>query len=350
MAAHCAARDSNGQAMADAAKTLRRLITGYQTTFLVQVAAELELADRLADGPRGVAELAHATNSQPDVLRRVLLALHQLGLLSRDQCGRFGLTPLGQCLRADDPRGLNAFARYQAHAIIQRPWSNLLQTLKTGQPAFRALFGRSLFEYLEHHPQDATLFTAGMAARTAEPVDAIVAGYDWRTLATIVDIGGADGALLAGILATAPRSRGIIFDQPRVRSAAERRIVDTALQGRCTFASGDFFAEISAGADAYILKHVLHDWNDDEVVAILRNVRRAAPTHARLIVIEPLLAEGEGPALEAAMMDIAMLVITGGRERTAAEFAELYARAGFRLNRVIPTASAFKLLEGSLLR
>jgi len=338
-----------GQAMADGgpANTLRRLITGYQTTFLVQVAAELKLADRLTDGSRGVDELADATNSRPEVLRRVLLALHQLGLLTRDEGGRFGLTALGECLRSDHPEGLNAFARYQAHAMIQRPWSNLLQTVHTGQSAFRTVFGRSLFEYLEDRPHDSALFTAGMAARTAGPIGARVAGYDWGTFGTIVDIGGADGALLAGILAAAPLTRGIIFDQPRVRVAAERRIADERLQARCAFASGDFFAEVPAGADAYILKYILHDWNDDEVVAILRNVRRAAPTQARLIVIEPLLPEDEAPALEAAMMDIAMLVITGGRERSAAEFAGLYESAGFRLHRVIPTGSPFKLLEGS---
>jgi O-methyltransferase domain len=330
----------------DPANTLRQLITGYQTTFLVQVAAELKLADRLTDGPRGVNELADATNSRPEVLRRVLWALTQVGLLTRHKSGRFGLTTMGQCLRSDHPDGLNAFARYQAHAMIQRPWSGLLQTLQTGQPAFSAVFGRSLFEYLADHPDDAALFTAGMAARTAGPVGAIVAAYDWRTFGTIVDIGGADGALLAGILGAAPLTRGIIFDQPRVRVAAERRIADERLQERCTFASGDFFAEVPAGADAYILKYVLHDWSDDEVVAILRNVRRAASAQARLIVIESPLSEDEEPTPEAAMMDIAMLVVTGGRERTAAEFAGLYERAGFRLHRVIPTASPFKLLEG----
>ena len=341
-------RSTVGHTMAegDPADTLRRLISGYQTTFLVQVAAELKLADRLTDGPRGVDELADATNSRPEVLRRVLLALNQLGLLTRDKSGRFGLTAMGECLRSDHPEGLNAFARYQAHAMIQRPWSDLLHAIHTGQSAFRAVFGRSLFEYLEGHPDDAALFTAGMAARTAGPVGAIVAAYNWPTFGTIVDVGGADGALLAGILAAAPLTRGIVFDQPRVRVAAERRITDERLQGRCAFASGDFFAEVPAGADAYILKYVLHDWNDDEVVAILRNVRRAASTPARLIVIEPLLPEDEESAPEAVMMDIAMLVITGGRERTAAEFADLYERAGFRLHRVIPTASPFKLLEG----
>jgi len=339
---------TNCQAMADnnPANTLRRLITGYQTTFLVQVAAELKLADRLADGPRRVDELADATNSRPELLRRVLSALHHVGLLTRGEDGRFGLTAMGECLRSDHPEGLNAFARYQAHGMIQRPWSNLLQTLQTGQPAFRAVFGRNLFEYLEGHPDDAALFTAGMAARTMGPVGAIVAGYDWRRFGTIVDVGGADGTLLAGILAATPLTRGIIFDQPHVRAAAERLIADETLAGRCTFADGDFFAEVPAGADAYILKYVLHDWNDDEVVAILRNVRRATPAQARLIVIEPLLPEDKEPALEAAMMDIAMLVVTGGRERTAAEFAALYELAGFRLQRVIPTASPFKLLEG----
>ena len=328
------------------AKTLRRLIAGYQTTFLVRLAAELDLADRLADGPRGVDELAAATNSQPAPLRRVLLALAQLGLLTRDGRGCFALTALGECLRSDHADGLNAFARYQAHAIIQQPWSNLMHAVRTGETPFEAVFGAPLFKYLADHPGAAALFTAGMAARTAEPVSGIVAGYNWGAFEAIVDLGGADGALLTAILAAAPRTRGIVFDLPRVQPAAERRIAETKLQERCRFVGGDFFAAVPADADAYVLKYVLHDWDDDEVVAILGNVRRVAAAPARLLVIEPLLPEINEPAPEAAMMDIAMLAITGGRERSASEFAVLFERAGFRLHRVLPIAPPFKLLEG----
>ncbi|MGO1079228.1 methyltransferase [Inquilinus sp. CA228] len=331
------------------AQALRRLIAGYQTTFLVQVAAELDLADRLAAGPRRADELAAATDTQPGPLRRVLSALVQLGLLTRDRDGRFGLTALGEGLRSDHPAGLNAFARYQAHAIIQRPWSGLLHTIRTGETAFEAVFGRSLFDHLADHPADAALFTAGMAARTAEPVAAIVAGYDWRRFGTIVDLGGADGALLTAILAAAPQSQGVVFDLPRVRDAAERRIAEAGLQDRCYFADGDFFATAPADGDAFILKYVLHDWGDDEVVAILGTIRQAAPW-ARILVIEPLLPEDGELAPEVAMMDIAMLAITGGRERSAAEFAALYDRAGFRLHRVVATASPFRLLEGRPIR
>lgn len=337
---------SPGSAAVTPAKALRRLIAGYQTTFLLQVAAELKLADQFTHGPRGANELAAATNSQPEALQRVLPALVRLGLLARQGGGRFDLTALGACLRSDHPEGLNAFARYQAHAIIQRPWSSLLHTIRTGETAFNAVFGASLFAYLADHPDEAALFTAGMAARTAEPVGAIVAGYDWQRFGTIVDVGGADGALLTAILAAAPRTRGVIFDTARVLPAAKRRIASARLRRRCTFAGGDFFTAVPTGADAYVLKYVLHDWDDDDVVAILRNVRRAAPAHARLLVIEPLRSEDDEPEPEAAMMDIAMLVVTGGRERTAAEYAAIFERAGFRLDRVMPTASPFRLLEG----
>jgi hypothetical protein len=330
-------------------QALRRLIAGYQTTFLVQVAAELDLADRLADGPRGVDELAAATGTRPAALRRVLFALVQLGLLGRDQAGRFALTPLGAALRSDHPAGLNAFARYQAHALIQRPWAKLMHTLRTGETGFNAVFGESLFDRLADHPDEAALFTAGMAARTAAAVDAIVAAYPWHQSGTIVDVGGADGALLAAILAAAPRTRGVIFDRPAVAAAAERRIAEERLTGRCTFVGGDFFAAVPAGADTYVLKYILHDWDDDEVVAILHSVARAASARARLLVIEPLLPDDDEPALDAAMMDIAMLVVTGGRERTADEFAVLFERAGFRLERVVSTASPFKLIEGRLM-
>ena len=183
-----------------------------------------------------------------------------------------------------------------------------------------------------------------MAARTAEHVAAIVGAYDWTSFGTIVDVGGGDGALLAAILAAAPNARGIVFDQPSLQAAAEQRIAAAKLSDRCTFVGGDFFQSVPPAGDLYVLKHVLHDWEDHKVEAILHNVRRAAP--ARLLVAEPILPEGDEPALEAAMMDVAMLLVTGGRERMASEFAELYRRASFRLTRVLPTGSAFRLVEG----
>lgn len=330
----------------DPAQVLRRLISGYQATFLVQVAAELNLADLLADGPRSAEELATAAGCDPNALRRVLFALAQLGVFARRADGRLELTPLGACLRSGHLDGLNAFARYQAHAVIQQPWSGLLHSVRTGETAFEEVFGANLFDYLASRPDVAALFTSGMAARTAEHLGAIVVAYDWRNFETIIDIGGADGTLLTSILAAAPNARGIIFDQHRVRDAAERRIASEALQGRCAFAGGDFFAAVPSGADAYLFKYILHDWEDDQAVAILRNVRSAAPAHARLLVIEPLLMRDDQYALQTAMMDVAMLVVTGGRERSADEFAELYDRAGFRLTRILPTDSPFCLVEG----
>jgi hypothetical protein len=186
-----------------------------------------------------------------------------------------------------------------------------------------------------------------MAARTREHLDAIVAGYAWARFETIVDVGGADGALLAAILPAAPAARGVVFDLPRLRAAAEARIAAAGLAGRWAFVGGDFFTDELPGGDAYLLKHVLHDWDDERAVAILRAVRRAAPAHARLLAIERLLPAGDAPALETAMLDIGMLVVAGGRERTAAEYAALYARAGFRLTRVVDTGSPFSLIEGA---
>jgi hypothetical protein len=328
------------------ATALRRLIYGYQATFLVAAAAELGLADRLADGPLAVDALAAATGAHPDALRRVLVALAQLGLLARRPGDRFGLTPVGERLRADDPDGLAAFARYQAHAFIQRPWANLPHTVRTGETAFDAVFGASPFAYLAAHPDAAALFTAGMAARTREHLDAIVTSYAWARYGTIIDVGGADGTLLTAILPAAPAARGVVFDLPRLRAAAEERIAAAGLAGRCAFVGGDFFAAELPGGDAYLLKYVLHDWDDERAVAILRAVRRAAPAHARLLAIERLLPEGDEPALETTMLDIGMLVVAGGRERTAGEYAALYERAGFRLARVVDTSSPFSLVEG----
>ena len=234
-----AGRTGSPTTISGPADALRRLIGGYQATFLVQVAAELGLADLLADGPRRVEELAVATDGKPEALRRVLFALTQLGVLVRTADGRFDLTPLGACLCSDHPAGLNAFARYQGHAIIQQSWARLVHTVRTGETAFDAAFGAGLFEYLAEHPEAAALFAAGMAARTTQHAAAIVAGYDWNGFRTIVDIGGADGTLLTSILAASPNACGVIFDQPRMRAAAERRIAANRLQERCTFTGGD---------------------------------------------------------------------------------------------------------------
>jgi hypothetical protein len=323
---------------------LRRLIAGYQTTYLVAIAAELGLADLLADAPRSLTSLAAATATRPDPLRRVLFALIQLGLLARAADGGYVLTHLGAVLRKDHPAGLAGFARYQAHPMIQQAWANLRHSLQHDAPAFSAVFGTGPFDYLAQHPEAAALFTAGMAARTADHLAAVVEAYDWRS--TLIDIGGADGVLLAAILAARPATRGILFDQPRLREAAEARIAAAGLATRCSFVGGDFFATVPAGGDIYVLKLILHDWDDGQARAILRNIRRAMPMGARVIVIEPLLPEDDAPAYEAAMLDVAMLVFTGGRERTASAFATLYAEAGLRLVAVVPTASAMSLVVG----
>ena len=334
------------EAEAGAQAQLRQLIAGYKTTFLVQAAAELNLADLLAEGTQDVGRLAALTGAKPDALRRLLFALAQLGLLSRQPGDRFTLTPLGRCLRADHPAGLNAFARYQAHDIIQRPWANLTHTVRSGETAFDAVFGAKPFAYFAEHRDEAALFTAGMAARTSEHLEVIVQSYDWTSFGTIVDIGGADGMLLSAILKTAPSARGIVFDQPRVEPAAAARIAAERLERRCRFIGGDFFMAVPPGGDAYLLKFILHDWDDEQVVAILRTVRKAMSDRSRLLVIEPLMPESDEPALETAMTDIAMLVFSGGRERTASEFAELYGRAGFRLAQIVPTGSMFSIVEG----
>ena len=267
-------------------------------------------------------------------------------MLLRTADGRFDLTPLGACLRADHPDGLAAFARYQGDAIIQRPWANLLHSVRTGETAFDAVFGASLFEYLADHPDAAALFTAGMAARTAEHWQAIVAAYDWSGFNAIVDVGGADGTLLSSILATAANARGVIFDQPRVQAAAEQRIAADGLQrslrlrGRRLFGGGAARRRCLP-AQVYPARLGRHGGRDDPAQCAPRGA-----AHARLLVIEPLLPDGDEPAQETAMMDVAMLAITGGRERTAAEFAALYERAGFRLSRTIPLPAQAVLAVG----
>jgi hypothetical protein len=328
------------------AEALRALVLGYRATFLIRAMADLGVADLLAGGSRDAAELAAEANCNADALRRVLFALAQLGLVTRERDGRYGLTERGACLRSDHPEKVRAFARYQGHDFIQRSWAGLTRSIRTGETAFDAAFGSPTFDYLEENPDIAALFTAGMAAHTQQHLDAIVSAYDWSGLRTIVDVGGADGLLMAAILAAAPAASGVVFDQPRAECPATRRIAAEKLEARCRFVGGDFFEAVPADGDAYLLKYILHDWNDERAAAILTTVRRATGPNSRLIVIERLVPEDGTPALDTAMLDVAMLVVTGGRERTASEFRELFDRTGFRLTRVVPTASPFSLIEG----
>ena len=330
---------------ADPTAAARRLLMGFRATHLLYVMAELGVADRLAGGPRDSADVAAELDAHPDALHQVLRALAQLGVLAQGQDGRFALTPVGDLLRSGRPDSLRSVARFWGHEMMQRAWGNLLHTVRTGETAFDHVFGVPAFDYLDAHPEAAAVYNAGMAQMRAAATAAVANDYDFAAFGTIVDVGGGNGSTLAAILRAYPGPRGVVADLPHARPAAEELLGEAGLADRASFEAVDFFVAVPAGGDCYLLRQVIHDWDDERAEAILRICRRAVPAHGRLLLVELLLPPEGEPGLEAVMIDVTMLARLGGRERTAAEYRALVERAGFRLEGVIPSPAGHAILE-----
>jgi hypothetical protein len=327
---------------------LFRMVTAYYVSRAIHVAAKLGIADLLAAGARGHDELARATSTDPDSLRRVLRLLAGAGVFTEEEDGKFALTPIGACLRSGVPGSMRA-ATLLFGGITQQAWGDLLHSVETGEPAFRRVFGMDSFDYLAEHPDEAANFDAAMAGFTKRIATAVAEAYDFSPFHRIVDIGGGNGLLLAGILTAYPALAGIIFDLPHVAARAEEQIRELDLADRCEIVGGDFFKEVPSGGDAYLLKHVIHDWNDDRATEILRNCRRAMGAEATLLIVEgvyPSRIDQSEESRGAAANDVNMLVCTGGRQRSEAEFRGLFDAAGFRLMRIVPAQAPVKVIEG----
>jgi hypothetical protein len=324
------------------------MVTGYYVSRAIHVAASLGIADLLADGPRGHDELAEATATHADSLRRVLRLLASAGVLVEEQDGRFALTPVGACLRSGVPGSMRAAALLFG-GITQDAWGDLGRSVASGEPAFRRVFGMAPFDYMAAHPDEAANFDAAMAGFTRHIAIAVAAAYDFSPCRRIVDVGGGNGALLAGILAANPTLTGVLFDLPDVAARAGEQISELGLADRCEIIGGDFFKDVPGGGDAYLLKHVIHDWNDDRATAILRTCRRAMTSEAKLLIVEgvyPARVDQSDESRGAAANDVNMLVCTGGRQRSEAEFRGLLDAAGLRLTRIVPTQTPVKVIEG----
>lgn len=325
---------------------LFQMITGKFVSRAVYAAARLRLADLLAEGPRTAADLAAATGNHAPSLQRLLRALAGLGVLATVPGGepRFALTPVGELLR-DAPDSLRAMALWICDPRHDRAWDEIFHSLATGEPGFDQAYGMPVFDHFARDPDFAAVFNDAMTSLSAATHPAVVAAYDFSGLQLLVDVGGGHGGLLAGILAANPRLSGIVYDLPQVVEGTRAALAAAGLEGRCRAEGGSFFERVPAGADGYILSFVLHDWDDERATAILQNVRQAMRPEGRVLVVEGLIPEGDEPALSK-LSDLEMLVMTsGGRERTAAEFGELFAAAGLRLIRVVPTAGPAFVLE-----
>ena len=321
-----------------ATSTMLGLIRGATLGRMVSVVAELGIADLVASGPRTAEELADATGTHAPSLFRLLRALSSVGVFAEIDGRRFRLTPLADRLRADLPGSLRALAIMQNEDWYWQLFQDLPYSVRTGQPATEHLWEKSLFEYLADHPETGARFDAGMASRHAEHNAAFIAGYDFSGIETIVDIGGGNGSLLAALLAAHPILRGILFDLPAVVTGAVKRLGEAGVADRCTVIGGSFFEAVPSGGDAYVLSNVLHDWQDDQAAAILRNIRAALDGHGRLLVVnEQIIPPGNDPH-PGKLGDIMMLLI-GGRERTEAQWRSLFEASGFTLSRVVPLSS-----------
>jgi len=332
---------------------LYQMGTGHYLSRALGLATKLRIPDHFKHGPRHYQDVAAEIGAHPQSLNRVIRLLASAGIFNEEPGGKFSLTPLGDLLRSDVPGSMRASVLLFAGDMIQASWGELEYCVKTGQPAFRKLSpgANSAFDGMRD-PQAAANFDEAMAAFSAQTALALVAAHDFSKYGKLADIGGGNGALLIGILQGTPALKGIVFDQPASAERARKRIADAGLQARCDAVGGDFFKEVPRGAGAYLLKHVIHDWNDDDAVAILKTCHRAMEgTAAKLLLVEGVYPERVDQSLEsrgAAFNDVNMLVCTGGRQRSESEFRTLYQQAGFRLTNIVPTAARVCIIEGEL--
>ena len=323
---------------------MMRLLSGFRVTQLIALAANLGIADLLADGPRAADDLASATATQPDALYRALRTLANLGVFAELDGRRFALTPLGETLKTTHAQTIRAQAIFFGEDVY-RAWSDLQYTVTTGKPAFDHVFGASQFSYLAEHPAANVRFNQAMSAIAHREIIAMVVAYDFSAASSVVDVGGGQGALLAAMLQANPTLRGTLFDLPHVASGAAALLRAAGVADRSAIVSGDFFVTAPPNGDILTLSHILHDWDDERCVTILRNCAQALGPQGKILVIEDIIEPGAN-ALQTLWRDMQMLVMNGGRERTAAEFERLFIAAGLRLTQIIPTETTTRIVEG----
>ena len=328
------------------ASELLDMIVGKWVSQAICTAAELGIADLLKDGPLPAAEIAAKTRASEDGVYRLLRALVQVGLFVEHASRHFALAPLGTGLRSDVPGSVRGFARFLGHDLNSRPWAHLIDCVKTGQPAFDLVFGMPVFDYVTKKPESAAIFNDAMASLSLSEIQALVSAYDFDGIRILVDVGGGHGGLLAAILIANPGMRGILFEMPHALGSARKVLQQMAVIDRCEIIGGDFFTAVPEGGDAYVLKRILHDWDDDRAIRILQNCHQAMPRGGRILVAEVVVGSANTSHL-ASFLDLEMLVVTqGGRERAEHEFQKLYEAAGFRLSKVIATHTVLSIVEG----
>ncbi|ORV50798.1 hydroxyneurosporene methyltransferase [Mycolicibacter engbaekii] len=310
----------------------------------LSAAVRLGIPDALSAGPLTADEVAARAGTNPAATYRLMRALasHSVFKLRRD--GRFALTRVGRALVSDNPAGVAPMMAFVGHPRHREHWSQLEHSVRTGETAVDELRGMPIFEYLDTDPELAQVFNDAMTGASAIAIESAVPAYDFSSSKLIVDVGGGHGALLAAVLRRAPDARGVLFDLPQVVAGAGAAMSAAGVASRCDVQGGSFFESVPVGGDTYLLKTVIHDWDDDRSRAILRNVRSAIAPGGKLLLFEMVLPEG-APAHLGLLLDLEMLVTAGGQERTRREYGELLAATGFELRRVVPTTSPLAIVE-----
>jgi ubiquinone/menaquinone biosynthesis C-methylase UbiE len=324
---------------------LLQMASGYWVSQSIYVAAKLGIADLLKDSPKSCDELATATGTNAPSLYRVLRALASLGVFAETQPNHFTLTPIAACLQSDVPDSFRAFVILLGEEHY-RVWGDLLHGVQTGGRSFEHIYGMNIFEYLAQNPESAKIFDESMTNFSVFESAAIAASYDFSSIQTLVDVAGGEGHLIASILKSNPTLKGVLFDQPYVIERAKRFLEAEGVLERCQLAAGNFFESVSEGGDAYILKHIIHDWDDERAIAILKQCHKVMPDNGKLLVAEQVIPPGNEPFM-GKLLDLNMLVMTpGGRERTEAEYRALFEKAGFKLTRIVSTQEDVSIIEG----
>ena len=323
---------------------LLQMLTGYWVSQAIITAAKLGLADEIAKKPTTAEELGTAVGANADALHRLLRMLASVGIFAEQADGRFVLTPIAEPLRTGHPDSAHAFVLLLGDEHYQS-WGLLDQAVRTGDCAFEMLYGQPVFDYLGKHPEKAKIFDAAMTGVHGRETAAMLDAYDFSGVKVLADVGGGNGTVISEALRRNPHLKGMLFDLPHVVERSRQTIADAGLSDRCMVHGGSFFEAVPQGADAYLMRHIIHDWDDDEALTILKNCRRAMPADGRVLVIEFVIPPGNDPNF-GKLLDLNMFVVPGGRERTEAEYRRLYTRSGFELTRIVTTARDVSVIEG----
>lgn len=318
---------------------LMQMITGFYVSKAIFLATELGIVDQLADRPQTGTELAEKTGAHPQALTRLLRLLASAGVLVQHADDRYALSEKGELLRRDVPDSLRDVVWVFAGPLPQRLWSELEHGVRTGQPVFELTHGVPAFGYFPTHPEEGMTFNRAMTYFASKISGAVIDVYDFSSFRTVVDVGGGHGMLLRSILQANPGVRGILYDLPHVVDSVRAEVAASGLADRCQIVGGDFFADVPAGGDAYVLKSVIHDWDDERSSTILRNVHRVLPDGGRLLIVEPVVSDHVTASPEDLMVagsDLNMMLTVGGQERTEREYRDLLGATGFKLERIFP--------------